>query len=143
MQELCPNQGEGPPVPPQGLVGQWLCDDGYPWDPSEHVTVTITTNRLRNVAAKAAAWGYQEAMATITEREQAAADAELEACCQWLNSKDFRRLSAAFRAARRPKPPSLREQALEAISRLCASVIHDDLKDDAAIVRRALEQLPD
>ena len=45
--------------------------------------------------------------------------------------------------ARRPKPPSRKEQALEAISRLCASVIHDDLKDDAAIVRRALEALDD
>jgi hypothetical protein len=61
MQELCPTQGDGPPAPPQELVGEWLCDDGYPWDPSEHVTITITTNRLRNVAAKAAAWGYRQA----------------------------------------------------------------------------------
>jgi hypothetical protein len=48
-----------------------------------------------------------------------------------------------LRAARRPKPPSLKEQALEAISRLCASVIHDDLKDDADTIRRALEALDD
>jgi hypothetical protein len=136
MQELCPTQGVGPPVPPQELVGRWSGEAfGVAW--------IAPSGADTHVAAKAAAWGYQEAMATITEREQAAADAELEACCQWLNSKDFRRLSAAFRAARRPKPPSLREQALEAISRLCASVIHDDLKDDAAIVRRAIEQLPD
>jgi hypothetical protein len=45
----------------------------------------------------------------------------------------------------RPQPQAAepKEQALEAISRLCASVIHDDLKDDAAIVRRALEDLDD
>ena len=78
----------------------------------------------------------------ITNAYQAGADQELEACCKWLpklppwSADDLRR-------HRRPKPPSRKEQALEAISRLCASVIHDDLKDDAAIVRRALEQLDD
>jgi hypothetical protein len=62
MQELCPTQGDGPPVPPQELV-VWmgLCDDGYPWDPSEHPIVTITANLLQNVAAQAAAWGYRQA----------------------------------------------------------------------------------
>ena len=78
----------------------------------------------------------------ITIAYQAGADQELEACCQWLpklppwSGNDLRK-------HRRPKPPSQKEQALESVSRLCASVIHDDLKNDAAIVRRALEALND
>ena len=82
-----------------------------------------------HIANQAAQWG---------------ANQELEACCTaidevpggWADSRHLRHV-------RRPKPPSLKEQALEAISRLCASAIHDDLKNDAAIVRRALESLDD
>ena len=71
MSDLTLNQHKGPPVPPQELVEQWFEEVyGYALAPGD------TTTR---VAAKAAAWGYQEAMATITEREQATADAELEA----------------------------------------------------------------
>jgi len=76
----------------------------------------------------------------------AGADRELEACCECLRQEGawpWPEEVARLRAARRPKPLSRKEQALEAIGRLCASVIHDDLKDDAAIVRRALEQLDD
>ena len=76
----------------------------------------------------------------------AGADQELEACVEWLENQTLcghRELIPSLRRLRRPKPPSLKEQALEAIGRLCASVIHDDLKDDAAIVRRALEALDD
>jgi hypothetical protein len=120
------------PTPPQELVGRWSGE-------AFGVASIAPSGADTHVAAKAAAWGYQEAMATITEREQAAADAELEACCQWLNSKDFRRLSAAFRAARRPKPPRLKEQALEAFEEL----IHGVNNIDVAVIRRALEQLPD
>ena len=80
----------------------------------------------------------------VNHAYRAGADQELEACCTaidevpggWADSRHLRHV-------RRPKPPSRKEQALEAIGRLCASVIHDDLKDDAAIVCAALEQLPD
>ena len=74
----------------------------------------------------------------INHAYAAGADQELEACCELVPG-----LTSYLRAARRPKELSLKERALEAVSRLCASVIHDDLKNDAAIVRRALEQLPD
>ena len=41
------------------------------------------------------------------------ADAELEACCQWLRDQPGNRgIAAMLRAARRPAPPTLREQAL-------------------------------
>ena len=118
-------------VPPPELVGKWLCSDNYPWGPLEQTSITITTNRLQNVATQAAQWG---------------ADRELEACCECLRQEGawpWPEEVARLRAARRPKPPSRKEQALEAIGRLCASVIHDDLKNDAATIRRALEALDD
>jgi hypothetical protein len=110
------------PGPPPELVQQWLTE-GHHQDYCSAYEYAI---------AKAARWG---------------ADQELEACCKWMLNAPYgmnlNTNSSQLRAARRPKPPSRKEQALEAIGRLCASVIHDDLKDDAAIVRRALEQLDD
>ena len=87
-------------------------------------------------------YGYSEYIATQAARW--GADMELRACCDTLQRHAHWDL-AVFELMddRRPKPLSRKEQALEAIGRLCASVIHDDLKDDAAIVRRALEQLDD
>jgi hypothetical protein len=86
----------------------------------------------------------------------AGADQELEACCEWVAQWCAPRylgdaISAdALCAARRPKPPSLKEQALEAleqidghaIRQMSAYVIYDELKTYADIIRRALEALP-
>jgi hypothetical protein len=82
------------------------------------------------------------------------ADQELEACCRQLTDPEwydeiknlrgpFR--AAELRAARRPKPPSLKEQALLALND--AVKMADDAppegicSDQANIIRRALEQL--
>ena len=111
-----------PITPPAELVEQWI-EQGVSRPPS--------TDYMTWFAAQAARWG---------------ADQELEACCQWLDWQKLathQHLIAYLRLARRPKPPSRKEQALEAIGRLCASVIHDDLKNDAATIRRALEGLDD
>ena len=109
-----------PITPPPELVQQWHQEAAgthfKPFGYSEFI------------AAKAARWG---------------ADQELEACVNWLDREGWSGESRHLRAGRRPKPPSRKEQALEAISRLCASVIHDDLKNDAATIRRALEALDD
>jgi hypothetical protein len=50
-----------------------------------------------------------------------------------------------LRAARRPKPPSLKEQALAASvsTQMSRSAMHEEVKDDLDIIRRALESLPD
>jgi hypothetical protein len=40
---------------------------------------------------------------------------ELEACCEWLNYEDRGFWGCKLRTARRPKPPSLKEQALGAL----------------------------
>ncbi len=121
-----------PVAPPLELsdeqVGEWLIDDGYPWDPSEQAVITITTNRLKHVACQAF---------------QAGADQELEACCEWLR---FNSLFAGdvekLRAARRPKPPSLKELALEWL--IAAEELHKVAGiDPEGTIRRALEQLDD
>ena len=75
-----------------------------------------------SIATQAARWG---------------ADQELEACCEWLAYEGYEHEHLALRAARRPKPPSLKEQALalldDASDRLDA--VHENT------IRRALEQL--
>ena len=75
------------------------------------------------VAIEAARWG---------------SDQELEACCDVL--KDWGSfLSPDLHDARRPKPPSLKDQALKLIDS------NSPYLDDAAmsIIRRAVESLPD
>ena len=106
-----------PITPPPELVEEWRMD----YIGRGHAFI--------DVAIKAVKWG---------------ADQELRACCDTLQRHAHWDL-AVFELMddRRPKPPSRKEQALEAIGRLCASVIHDDLKNDAATIRRALNELPD
>jgi hypothetical protein len=89
------------------------------------------------IANRAAQWGWDQRKPEI----QAAADAELEACCEWFASKGYTvSLRAALRAARRPKPPSLKEQALTALKDMNLSL---DDGHNASIIRQALEQLND
>jgi hypothetical protein len=75
------------------------------------------------------------------EAAQWGADQELEACCLWLNggSKIDYDTAALLRAARRPKPLSLKEQALAELAEW-ENVM--DIASDSPI-RRALEQLPE
>ncbi len=75
------------------------------------------------IAARAAQWG---------------ADQELEACCGLLVQQGFD-LVDYLRAARRPKPPSLKEQALAELAEW-ENVM--DIAPDSPI-RRALEALPE
>ena len=104
-----------PITPPPELVQQWV--DTYFGGRISHV----------NLAAQVAQWG---------------ADQELEACCLWLNggSEIDYDTAALLRAARRPKLPNLKEQALDLLNK--AEDPSWDI-NDFTIVRRALEQLPD
>lgn len=84
---------------------------------------------------------YEDFWARIARDAYAAgADAELEACVEWLEQNQGRwEIPASLRAARRPKPPSLKQRALEAQQRMwnggCTHV-------DWELIRRALEALP-
>ena len=71
----------------------------------------------------------------------AGADQELEACCEWLaRNYNYPRADHPLRIDRRPKPPSLKEQALDQLQALqqCGAGHRDTDK-----IRRALEALPD
>jgi hypothetical protein len=69
------------------------------------------------------------------------ADQELEACCEWLDREGWSGESRQLRAARRPKPSSLKEQALKVLSE--TELRHEWTMADEDIIRRALEQLND
>ena len=78
-----------------------------------------------DLATKAAQWG---------------ADQELEACCEWI-PKATPWDAEQLRAARRPKPPSLKEQSLKHLG-----VMERDgyyLPEILQDLRRAVEQLND
>jgi len=117
-----------PITPPPELVQNWfLGARAMPVD--QWVT---------DVATQAAQWG---------------ADIELEACCEWLVSEGWFKYEHEavedLRTARRPKPPSLKEQALALLdpSTTYGSVTRDTeyriSVTKAEIIRRALEQLND
>ena len=106
-----------PITPPPELVLQWRNYFDCPVEP---------TAKASYIAAQAAQWG---------------ADQELEACCQWLDWQKLathQHLIAYLRLARRPKPPSLKEQALEAQQRMWDGTSNHD---DWNLIRRALEAL--
>jgi hypothetical protein len=76
-------------------------------------------------------------MKTATELAQQIADQELEACCGWQDTFNYPNASNLLRAARRPKPPSLAEQALDAIDEE-----HLDIRIvNYKVIRAALERL--
>jgi hypothetical protein len=109
-----------PITPPPELVHQWhkeACKDPY------HDGTFFESKTLKHVAAQAAQWG---------------ADQELEACCEWFTSKGY---TVPLRAARRPKPPSLKEQALSHLE----NAYDADMIDDTTFenIRRVLEALPE
>jgi hypothetical protein len=109
-----------PITPPLSLIVQW-------WDEvKQNVTYDEPIGLL--IAAKAAQWG---------------ADQELEACCEWAKqfNYDDEYYQDKLRAARRPKPPSLKEQALEKLMNLEQGTNPPSFNDYNTI-RRALEALP-
>jgi hypothetical protein len=103
-------------TPPPELVQQWIKECDRPDDP-------CWQEYEQDIAIRAAQWG---------------ADQELEACCEW--TQGYAECGDSLRAARRPKPPSLKQQALEVFEAL----IHGDASGlDVGVIRRALEALPE
>jgi hypothetical protein len=106
-----------PITPPPELVQQW-------WTDAQTLEST-DSHEIRFIANVAARWG---------------ADQELEACCEWLENNDCddpQEVAIRLRAARRPKSPSLKEQALALLEvELGLNV------EDLDLLRRALEALP-
>jgi hypothetical protein len=78
---------------------------------------------------------------------QAGADQELEACCGVLDYLNDGYWSKELRAARRPKPPSLKERALEELNKVDmlwdTTEFSQETLNSLDTIRRALEQLDD
>jgi hypothetical protein len=112
-----------PITPPRELVRQWIPAG---WDCSPNTFTTL----LMPIADNAALWSHDHCKSKI----KAATDQELEAMMARIEELPFPSGYAdALRAACRPKPPTLKEQALEQCN---------DYIDPDGIIRRALEQLP-
>ena len=109
-----------PITPPLELVQQWKRTAPHPINEREH---------YHYITLCAAQWG---------------ADQELEACCRWLpklppwSANDLRK-------HRRPKPPSLKAQALGALGRFHTNTHTraDEMTQDFDLIRTALEALDD
>jgi len=107
-----------PITPPPELVEQWA-------------TASPVQSNDENwayelfIAHRAAQWG---------------ADQELEACCELMD--DWGLEASDLHAARRPKPPSLKEQALAVLTQYMTgeTILTNDSVDT---IRRALEALDD
>jgi len=124
--------------------------------PDQHPTITPPPELVKQLASeslatqnlcnRAAQWGYDQ-RGEVNEAElQEARDQELEACCRELEY-NFMPDSGSLRAARRPKPPSLKQQALKTLEDApgpdyprAMTVLN---ADQHALIRRALEALPD
>jgi hypothetical protein len=66
---------------------------------------------------------------------------ELKACCEYMQHEDFHGFVTELRAARRPKPLSLKEQALAALNEIEDKMLGPTVQEK--LIRRALEALND
>lgn len=106
---------EHPIAPPPELIRKWNAD-----------AVDAPIADKRYIAIQAARWG---------------SDQELEACCANMHTVYGKGQADWLRSMRRPKPPSLKEQALALVEQ------HEDgwrpSPKDWDTIRRALESLPE
>ena len=84
-----------------------------------------------------------------TQSTQYGADQQLEECCEQLKSIPSplgipfgEMASNALRNACRPKPPSLKEQALEQLCEVNAMLQFHTTGGETSVIRKALEALP-
>tara|TARA_R110000772_G_scaffold4718_3_gene16922 strand:- start:218 stop:562 length:345 start_codon:yes stop_codon:yes gene_type:complete len=109
-----------PITPPPELVEKWH---------NAWINAKVKHDGLVNfITTQAAQWG---------------ADQELDACCELIRDNDGYDASLGLRAARRPEPPSLKEQAFGALGRFnsTAHTRADEMTKDFDLLRRALEAL--
>ena len=112
-----------PITPPPELVRQWVEKSVSEHHPG------VACSLFDRLATAAAQWG---------------ADQELEACAQWVEANFGQHSAHNLHQFRRPKPPSLKEQALGAVGRFTvnAHTNANEMNRDFDTIRRALEELP-
>ena len=85
---------------------------------------------------------YEPMLLALRAAYQLGSDQELDGCCHWLTEGKDTFYARQLREARRPKPPSLKEEALKALKALDHRVTQV-AGTHADVIRRALEALPD
>jgi hypothetical protein len=124
---------EHPITPPPELVQQWRDVPEYATGLEKLTMVTLTTAKLQEIATFAAQWG---------------ADQQLAKDAEWLNYNTLNEphlritpMGESLKEAMRPKPPSLKEQALEVLGNVQKGWGLAEV--DLDTIRLALEQLDD
>jgi hypothetical protein len=104
-----------PITPPPEQADQWFDD-----------AMRLNSTPKYYIVRQAALWG---------------ADQELEACITWLRANGYPGTAFELNDLRRPrpKPPTLKEQALESVKRF---KLGQDLMGDFDIIQQALEAQP-
>jgi hypothetical protein len=118
-----------PITPPRELQDQWF----YEAQELDRTSSHYVPSRYY-IATQAALWG---------------ADQELEACCEWFANEGYGTAPDRIRNHRRPKPPTMKEQALAALGWLSIEpCLINGVDVNAAVrakydtIRKALEALP-
>ena len=148
-------------TPPPELILEWCRG----WNCTAELTA------LKQVATQAARWGYDQGKirsapeSPLVERVADAIAAQATSAgivndrparaailqvAVWLREQDTPASDWALRleqeatpSPRRPKPPSLAEQALKALTRFSDEVWCEEVHADFDLIQRALEQLDD
>ena len=145
-----------PTTPPDELINAWRAEGC-------HQDYCKADDYLYH---KIAEWGYEQRGTDLEAELQKVRDEELEACCKAIADQIItvgniglsgptgvlhrethsswpafaQMVSRQLRAAMRPKPKSLKEQALGLLNE---GPVSDLLDHEVAVIRRALESLPD
>ncbi len=126
-----PMENQHPITPPPELVQQWVAEI---WHEGTEVRVALSDE---HIATRAAKWG---------------ADQQLEKDAEWLdanalftNHLTITPSGDALRQVMRPKPPSLKKQALAIFKEkpACSKELIAFDTDQVNIIREALEALPE
>jgi len=114
-----------PITPPPELVQQWGND-----------------STMSGVPYNERFWTYEEHIANAAARW--GSDQELESCIELLKADGYKALASPLRAARRPKPPSLKKQACDALDTyIYGEPDPRDKNRTYNTIRKALETLND
>jgi len=126
-------------TPPPELLQQWVTE--YWGNPGESIDCG-----KKYIATQAARWGAEQQLKVdaeeIDQAYTAGADSELEACCDEVHTRHGQNSADWLLSKRRPKPPSLKEQALRDLDALVKDLERNGMGFGTAMIRRALEALP-
>ncbi len=118
-----------PITPPPNLVRQWIDEPQYMTEDQlgkRMYMISLNEVKFREIISKASQYG---------------ADQELEACYQHVDWVIGGLEAKELRAARRAKPPSLKEQAIAALNEIEDHMLGPTNQEK--LIRRALEALDD